>query len=203
MRMAKNMSWASPVPVQYYTQEDAIAEMTSEAEGKTSNSNFKLFEESILELLNIIEECSGNYFSKLNLAKLQDAIATIDRAMLLYPGSAKEKLDNLRSRSTKVHRSYSNCVNPVLLTSASIGKTLTSFLNVVDSQDLVASDQEILWSMMAQSLNNSKPNVSKSLDNLSILETDVASLKNLFALLRRNIEDDYTEYGTCTRAIKT
>ncbi|XP_032309384.2 uncharacterized protein LOC6502109 [Drosophila ananassae] len=80
--------------------------------------------------------------------------------------------------------------------------TLTSFLNVVDSQDLVASVEKILWSMVAQSLNNSKPNVSKSLDNLSILKTEVASLKVLFALLRRNIEDDYTEYGTCTRAIK-
>ncbi|EDV38613.2 uncharacterized protein Dana_GF19547 [Drosophila ananassae] len=176
--------------------------MTSEAEGKTSNSNFKLFKESILVLLNIIGECSGNSFLKLKLVELQDAIATIDSAMLLYPGSAKEKLDDLRSRSTKVHRSYSNCVNPVLLTSASVGKTLTSFLNVVDSQDLVASDEEILWSMMAQSLNNSKPNVSKSLDNLSILKTEVASLKVLFTQLRRNIEDDYTEYGTCTRAIK-
>lgn len=171
--------------------------MTAEAE---KNKNLKLFEDSLQELSGIVEGCRSQFYQKLKLVELQDAIARLDRDMLLYPGKAKEQLDELRSRSTKILRWYDNCVKPILLSSVSVGKTLTSFLAVAESRDLVASDKEILWSMIVQSLNKSKPNITKSMDSLSILKAEVVSLKVLFTLLGRHIKDDYTTFGMCSRA---
>ncbi|XP_017098723.2 uncharacterized protein [Drosophila bipectinata] len=174
--------------------------MTSESEKE--KAMLEGVEGIIVGLSHVIKQCQSSTYSKLELFRLQNAIGIIDRDMLDYPGAAKGQLDQLRSRCTQVLRSYDQCVNPVFGSSLSMGRTLNCTLPTVERQDLGAGDKEILWGVIAESLNKGKASISESLDCMSNLQTEVASLTGLLDQMLVHIKNDYTELGSCTKTIQ-
>ncbi|KAH8330132.1 hypothetical protein KR074_005648 [Drosophila pseudoananassae] len=172
--------------------------MTSESEKEMLEG----VEGIIVGLSHVIKECDSTTCSKLGLVRLQDAIGIIDRDMLEYPGAAKEQLHQLRSRCTQFLRSYDQCVNPVFGSSLSMSRTLDCTLPNVERQDLGAGDKEILWSVIAESLIKGKASISNSLDCMSNLQTDAASLAFLLDQLQFHINADYSELGSCTKIMQ-
>lgn len=167
-----------------------------------SQKPFEIVEENIILFSDIVQKCVSNFYSKLQLVDLQNAIKSIDNTMHVYPGGAKQHLDPLRSRCTLALRTYNNCVNLVFENCSSISNTFDVFLASAGQKDLVAGDKEILWTPIAKSLSKGKANISKSMEMLCALKTEVSSLKELFNSMLQDIKTDFTEIGMCTTTMQ-
>lgn len=152
-------------------------------------------EKGIESLSNIMVKYQAEFDNKVKFAQLQVAIDTIDESMRNYQGTAKNRLDLVRSLNSAARIEYHRCVSPVFEWCMAVNSTFTLTIPIIEADYLSEADKNGVWNMTVTAL---ELGLNKTTESLTILEdvlNRTTTLRDLFKSIAHEIDDDFGPNG--------
>lgn len=166
--------------------------------GKNNQLNdkeFNILHKGINSLANVAVQYHKDFDMKVKFGALQEVLTIIDRAMLDYQGTAKEKLDEIRNLNSDAKLAYEKCVGPVFEWCVGANSTLDIIIKYLDGQELKDSDRDIIWNITLVLLKQGHVNVLNSITLLTDVQTQMSLIKNKLDSMLHDLHYDFSSIG--------
>ncbi|XP_017095445.1 uncharacterized protein [Drosophila bipectinata] len=160
-----------------------------------ANEDMETLKKGIQSLTNTMVKYQSEFDRKVQFKELQEAIDAIDRSMLGYMGTAKNRLDRVRSLNTQARISYSNCVKPVFEWCIMSNITLNLVIPNIGSEELTKHDRDSIFNITLNAIDMGLIHTENSLNLLNNVIQHTSDLRDLFKSIMHDVSDDFGVNG--------
>ncbi|KAH8325833.1 hypothetical protein KR067_008798 [Drosophila pandora] len=147
-------------------------------------------------LSNIMVLYESKFDRRVKFEELQHIILAIDRAMMGYMGSAKDRLDDIRNLSSDARLKYGECVKPMFewcISSSSSFDMLIPYIRTITN--LSVSDKKVLLKMISDNISAGLKKANIAIRLLNEVQLKTHELSNVFNQTNHNVTMDFAPNG--------